>query len=74
MIKEQLPSTLVEKAEFSVIDVETTGLSARTNRIIEIGIVKGKNLKVTDRYETLINPGTYIPDYITQLTGITEKC
>ncbi|MCG6915003.1 3'-5' exoribonuclease, partial [bacterium BMS3Abin03] len=73
MIKEQLPSTLVEKAEFSVIDVETTGLSARTNRIIEIGIVKVKNLKVTDRYETLINPGTYIPDYITQLTGITEE-
>ena len=73
MIKEQLPSTLVENAEFSVIDVETTGLSARTNRIIEIGIVKVKNLKVTNRYETFINPGTYIPDHITQLTGITEE-
>jgi len=73
MIKEQLPTNLVDTAEFSVIDVETTGLSARTNRIIEIGIVKVKNLKVTNRYETLINPGTYIPDYITQLTGITEE-
>ena len=73
MIKEQLPPNLVDTAEFSVIDVETTGLSARTNRIIEIGIVKVKNLKVTNRYETLINPGTYIPYYITQLTGISEE-
>ena len=73
MIKEQLPPNLVDATEFSVIDVETTGLSARTNRIIEIGIVKVKNLKITNRYETLINPGTYIPYYITQLTGISEK-
>ena len=73
MIKKELKSSLLENAEFSVIDVETTGLSARTNRIIEIGIVKVKNLKITNRYKTLINPGTYIPGFITQFTGISDE-
>jgi DNA polymerase-3 subunit epsilon len=61
-----------DKAEFSVLDVETTGLTARYNGIIEIGIVKVKGLKITDRYSTLINPGRQIPFYITQFTGITD--
>jgi len=73
MVKEELKSSLLENVEFSVIDVETTGLSARTNRIIEIGIVKVKNLKITERYGTLINPGTYIPSYITQFTHISDE-
>ena len=61
-----------DEAEFSVLDVETTGLTARYNGIIEIGIVKVKGLKITDRYSTLINPGRQIPFYITQFTGITD--
>jgi DNA polymerase-3 subunit epsilon len=69
----ELPSTLLKEAEFSVLDVETTGLSARNNRIIEIGIVKIKNLKVVDKYSTLINPGCTIPYFITQFTGISNS-
>ena len=64
---------LLSKTEFSVIDVETTGLSARTNNIIEIGIVKVNKLKIVDKYSTLINPGYNIPSFITQLTGITNS-
>jgi len=60
----------LKDAEFSVLDVETTGLSARNNRVIEIGIVKVKNLKIVDKYSTLINPGCDIPYFITQFTGI----
>ncbi|MDH3267802.1 MAG: exonuclease domain-containing protein [Ignavibacteria bacterium] len=73
MITSELPSTLLKEAEFSVLDVETTGLSARNNRVIEIGIVKIKNLKVVDKYTTLINPGYDIPYFITQFTGISNK-
>ncbi|MCW8806436.1 MAG: exonuclease domain-containing protein, partial [Ignavibacteriaceae bacterium] len=73
MITAELPSTLLKEAEFSVLDVETTGLSARNNRVIEIGIVKVKNLKVVDKYTTLINPGCDIPYFITQFTGISNK-
>ncbi len=73
MITSELPSTLLKEAEFSVLDVETTGLSARNNRVIEIGIVKVKNLKITDRFTTLINPGCDIPFFITQFTGISNS-
>ena len=35
-------------------------------------MVKVRNYKIVERYETLINPGTYIPGFISQLTGITD--
>ena len=62
--------TPLENASFSVVDVETTGLSANKNRIIEIAIVKIENLKITNKLHYLINPQTYIPPFITSLTGI----
>src|SRR5574338_59875 len=62
----------LEKTAFSVVDVETTGLSANKNRIIEIALVKIENLKITDRLHYLINPQTYIPPFITSLTGISN--
>ena len=72
MIQEIVQTVHIDNVEFSVIDVETTGLSAKTNRIIEIGLVKVRNYKIVERYETLINPGSYIPGFISQLTGITD--
>lgn len=71
MLKDSLEIPL-EQASFSIIDVETTGLSARYNNIIEIGIVKVSNLKITDSFHTMINPGRAIPYYISQFTGITD--
>src|SRR5512135_1294569 len=62
----------LEQATFSIIDVETTGLSARYNNIIEIGIVKISNLKIADTFHSMINPGRAIPYYITQFTGISD--
>ncbi|MBK7629489.1 MAG: GIY-YIG nuclease family protein [Ignavibacteriales bacterium] len=62
----------LEKAAFSVVDVETTGLSANKNRVIEIALVKIENLKITDKLNYLINPQTYIPPFITSLTGISN--
>ena len=62
----------LEKASFSVVDVETTGLSASKNRVIEIALVKIENLKITDKLSYLINPQTYIPPFITSLTGISN--
>lgn len=55
---------------FTVIDVETTGLSPANSRIIEIGAVKIENLKIREAFRTFINPGRLIPYSITQLTGI----
>ena len=66
----QLP---IEEADFSVVDVETTGLGPTNNNIIEIGLVKIKNFKVIDRYNSFINPGRSIPPFITQFTGISNE-
>ena len=59
--------------EFVVFDIETTGLSAMTCKITEIGAVlvcKGEVLKV---FSTFANPGGHIPEEITELTGITDE-
>lgn len=72
MTSDDLSNIPLDEAEFSVIDVETTGLTPRYNGVIEIGIVKVKGLKITDKYSTLINPGRPVPFYITQFTGITD--
>jgi DNA polymerase-3 subunit epsilon len=57
----------------SVIDIETTGLSAYNNRITEIGIVKIADGKIVSEYTSLINPEQFIPPYITHMTGITNE-
>jgi len=72
MQNENILNLPLEKASFSVVDVETTGLSPVKNRIIEIAIVKIENLKITDKMDYLINPQTYIPPFITSLTGISN--
>ena len=55
---------------FSVIDFETTGTSPKSSRVIEVGIVKIKNLEITESYQSLINPQQYISPFIESLTGI----
>ena len=57
---------------FSVVDIETTGGTARSHRIIEVAIVTVNDCSIADTYSTLINPGTGIPAFITSLTGITN--
>lgn len=57
---------------YAVIDVETTGGSARTQKITEIAIVLLDNDKIVDSYQTLIHPERPIPYGITKLTGITN--
>ncbi len=47
---------LLHKDVFVCIDCETTGLEAKTDRIIEIAVVKFTLEKIIDRYETLIDP------------------
>ncbi|HED05230.1 MAG TPA: hypothetical protein ENI61_00940 [Ignavibacteria bacterium] len=73
MSKNEMIKTPVDEANFCIIDVETTGLSSRTNNIIEIGLVKVSGLKIIDTFHSLINPGRDIPYYTTQLTGINNQ-
>ncbi|MEZ4952555.1 MAG: exonuclease domain-containing protein [Saprospiraceae bacterium] len=57
---------------FAIIDIETTGGRATTDKITEIAIVLHDGEKIIDQYETLVNPERMIPYGITELTGISN--
>jgi ATP-dependent DNA helicase DinG len=55
---------------YVALDIETTGLDANRDAIIEIGAVRFNERRVEDEWSTLVNPGRQIPEFITDLTGI----
>jgi DNA polymerase III subunit alpha, Gram-positive type len=64
--------TLVE-TDFVVFDLETTGAKTPPCRVTEIGAYRIKNGQITEEFQTLVNPETTIPPFITQLTGISNQ-
>ena len=57
----------------AVIDFETTGISPDQGaRATEVAIVLLEGGRVVDRFQSLMNAGTWVPPFITQLTGITN--
>jgi DNA polymerase III subunit epsilon len=59
--------------EYIVIDIETTGGWAPSDRITEIGAIKVRNHEVIDQWHSMVNPQRSIPPNITRLTGITNE-
>ena len=59
--------------EYVVVDLEMTGLSAKTDQIIEIGAVKIRDNQVIETMECLVNPNCKIPTRVVELTGITDE-
>lgn len=55
------------------VDIETTGGSYRTSRVLEVAAIRVENGEITDEFSTLINPAAYVPRAITALTGITDE-
>ena len=59
---------------FVVLDLETSGASPKTgSAITEIGAVKVCGGQVLGTFKTFVNPGTPLPPFITELTGITDE-
>lgn len=58
---------------YAVIDIETSGGRAQIDRITEIAIYIHDGNKIVDEFSTLINPETFIPPFITRLTGINNE-
>ncbi|OGU83843.1 MAG: hypothetical protein A2499_15875 [Stygiobacter sp. RIFOXYC12_FULL_38_8] len=69
----KIASIPFEEAEFCVFDFETTGTSARTDKVIEIGMARIRKGKIADTFSTFINPGRPVPYYITNITGIKTE-
>lgn len=63
----------IKDATYVVFDVETTGLSAERDRLIEIAAIKIKDGKEVDSFESYINPRRKISELITRLTSITDE-
>lgn len=60
--------------DYTVIDLETTGLSPVYDRIIEFGAIKVRNGEIIETFSSLVNSdGVYVDSYITGLTGISQE-
>ena len=57
---------------YCVLDLETTGFSAVTEKITEVGIMKVKDGKVIDEFSCFVNPEKHIPERVTEVTNITD--
>ena len=58
---------------YVLLDLETTGATPLKDRITEIALIRFENGHEVDRWQTLVNPQTNIPDFIQSLTGITNE-
>ncbi len=59
--------------EYVVLDLEMTGLSPKTDKIIEIGALRVRDGEMTDCYSCVVNAGCTVPERIRELTGITAE-
>ncbi len=63
----------IASTDFVVFDLETTGAKAPPCRITEIGAYRVRDGQVTEEFQTLVNPESPIPPFITGLTGISDE-
>lgn len=61
------------RGDYTVIDLEMTGLNPKLDKVIEIGAVRVRGHKEAARYATLVNPRRSIPERVMELTGITNE-
>jgi DNA polymerase-3 subunit epsilon len=58
---------------YTIIDIETTGLSPDNEKITEIALYVFDGQKIVDEFVSLVNPERPVPYFITRLTGITNE-
>ena len=61
-----------ELGPFTIFDLETTGMSAANDRIVEIAAIKVGKDGIQERFTTLVNPGVRIPPQVSRVHNITN--
>ncbi len=59
--------------DFTVLDLETTGLNPKTDKIIEVGAIRVREGEICEEFSALVNPGRKLEERIIELTGITDE-
>ncbi len=59
--------------DYIAIDLETTGLDAKRDKIIEVGAIRVQEGMETARYHSLINPHRKLESRVQELTGIRDE-
>lgn len=59
--------------EYIALDLETTGIDPKKDKILEIGAARVRDGEVLESYLTFVDHGIRIPEFITGLTGITDE-
>lgn len=72
-LKKKLSLSYSNLYSYCTIDIETSGLSATDDEIIEISIVKVRNSKIIDTYSTLIKPSRQLSTNIQKITNISNE-
>lgn len=73
MLSNKLGNRLIAYVpDYVVFDLETTGISAATDQVVEISAVKVRGGQVVGEFSTLVNPGRPIPRAASQVNGITD--
>lgn len=67
------PVASVPPVDYTVIDLETSGLDACTSEILEIGAIQYRNHEEVSRYHTFIRPEGYIPAAASNVNNITWR-
>ncbi|MFN3939660.1 MAG: exonuclease domain-containing protein [Chitinophagales bacterium] len=58
---------------YAIVDIETTGGRADYHGITEIAVIVHDGNQKIDSFHTLLNPQQFVPEFIMQLTGITNE-
>ncbi|MEW4354785.1 3'-5' exonuclease [Streptococcus pneumoniae] len=66
-------SLLAHLADYTVVDIETTGVAGRQAKIIEISALRIRNHQIDAEFSMLINPHQRLTPFIKNLTGITDQ-
>ena len=58
--------------DYIALDLETTGLNPKLDKIIEIGAVRVRKGRTEDTFHSLVNPGRAVEERVSELTGIDD--